>query len=185
MANWGQKPLFMIRDGDDDLDQHLAGLGYMIKDPVTMYAGRLADMSIQRPPPVTSFEVWPPLHCQKEIWQEGGIGPARLDVMGRVIGPKTTLLGRIEDAPAATAFVAIYNDTAMIHALEVRQDKRRRGLARMLTHAACLWAQDQGAGVITLVTTTANVGANKLYSSLGMQVVGHYHYRTKPEDAPL
>ena len=69
----------------------------------------------------------------------------------------------------------------MIHALEIAVEYRRRGLARHLTQAAAFWAQDQGANYLTLVTTQANAGANALYSSLGMTLVGQYHYRTLPE----
>ena len=182
MVSWGQSPLFMIREGDEELDQQLSDLGFQIKDPVTMYAAQLSEMDIQRPPPVTSFEVWPPLNCQKEIWQDGGIGSGRFDVMERANGPKTTLLGRLNDTPAGTTFVGISGHLAMMHALEVKNDIRRKGLARMLTNAACLWGRDQGAKTMTLVTTTANEAANRLYSSLGMQVVGHYHYRIKSKD---
>ncbi len=69
----------------------------------------------------------------------------------------------------------------MIHALEISSAHRRQGLAKHLTRGAAFWARDNGADYLTLVTTTANLGANALYSSLGMTVVGHYHYRTLPE----
>ena len=36
MREAGQTPLFMIREGDNDLDQWLAARGYVIKDPVNM-----------------------------------------------------------------------------------------------------------------------------------------------------
>ena len=69
----------------------------------------------------------------------------------------------------------------MIHALEISDQHRRQGLARHLTRAAAFWAQDNGAAYLTLVTTQANIGANALYASLGMTLVGQYHYRTLPE----
>lgn len=180
MRDWEQSPLFMIRAGNDALDRELNDLGYVIKDPVTMYAAPVSALTLQRPPPVTSFEVWPPLACQKEIWAEGGIGSGRLAVMERAIEPKTTLLGRTEDTPCGTAFVGSHDGCAMIHALEIKRDMRRKGLARHLTIGAAFWAAEQGTEFLTLVTTTENAAANGLYSSLGMQVVGHYHYRTKP-----
>ncbi|WP_333714506.1 GNAT family N-acetyltransferase [Yoonia sp.] len=181
MREVGQTPLFMIREGDAGLDAMLAARGYVIKDPVNLYAAPVARIATTRPPPITSFEVWPPLAVQTEIWAAGGIGPGRIDVMDRARPPKTTLLGRIDDRPAGTVFVGIAADCAMIHALEIATDHRRKGLARHLTQAAAFWAQDNGAAFLTLVTTQANAGANTLYSSLGMTLVGQYHYRILPE----
>ncbi|EBA13719.1 GNAT family N-acetyltransferase [Roseobacter sp. CCS2] len=181
MREASQTPLFMIREGEDDLDHHLEARGYVIKDPTNLYAAPVADIAINRPPPVTSFEVWPPLAAQAEIWAQGGIGTGRLAVMDRAREPKTTLLGRLNDRPAGTGYVGIAADCAMIHALEISEGHRRQGLARHLTRAAAFWAQDNGADYLTLVTTQANIGANTLYSSLGMTLVGQYHYRTLPE----
>lgn len=183
MRDVHQTPLFMIREGDDTLDALLAARGYCVKDPVNLYAAPLRDIAIQRPPPVTAFAVWPPLAVQAELWAAGGVGAGRLDIMDRARPPKTTILGRLNDQPTGTVFVGIAKDCAMIHALEVARDGRRQGLARHLTQAAAFWAQDQGARYLTLATTQANAGANALYSSLGMTVVGQYHYRILPEDA--
>jgi ribosomal protein S18 acetylase RimI-like enzyme len=146
-----------------------------------MYAAPVSLIAIKRPPPVTTFEVWPPLATQAEVWAAGGIGAGRLNVMNRVRHPKTTLMGRVHDRLAGTGFVGIAGGCAMIHALEIAVDYRRRGLARHLTQAAAFWARDQGADYLTLVTTQSNTGANALYSSLGMALVGQYHYRTLPE----
>ncbi len=181
MQDAGQVPLFMIREGEEALDGMLAARGYIIKDPVNLFAALIQDIAIERPPPVTSFEVWPPLASQAEIWEAGGIGKGRLAVMDRARHPKTTLLGRLNDRPAGTAYVAIAADCAMVHALEIGSHHRRQGLARHLTRAAAFWAKDQGVKYLTLVTTQANDGANTLYSSLGMTLVGQYHYRTLPE----
>ncbi|PJI86270.1 acetyltransferase (GNAT) family protein [Yoonia maricola] len=181
MHQAGQTPLFMIREGDDRLDRDLAARGYVIKDPVNLYAVPIAKVATERPPPVTSFEIWPPLAAQAEVWAAGGIGPGRLAVMERAPDPKTTLMGRLNDRPAGTVFVGIAADCAMIHALEISKDHRRQGLAQHLTRAAAFWAQDNGADYLTLVTTQANDAANALYSSLGMTLVGQYHYRTLPE----
>lgn len=181
MREAGQNPLFMIREGEDDLDAHLADLGYIIKDPVNMYAAPIADIATKRPPLVTSFEVWPPLTVQNEVWSAGGIGAGRLAVMDRARPPKTSLLGRMNDRPAGTVYVGVAGDCAMLHALEVLQDHRRQGLAEHLTRAAAFWGQDRGAAYLTLVTTKANAAANALYASLGMTIVGEYHYRSLPE----
>ena len=178
MRDLGQPPLFMICEGDTVLDDILQTAGYAIKDPVNLYAAPTAEIATQRPPPVTAFTVWPPLATQQEIWASGGIGPARLAVMDRAPLPKTTILGRTDDCPAGTLFVGADGECAMIHALEVLPHHRNKGLARHLTRAAAFWAADQGCPWLTLVTTRANAAANHLYSSLGMTLVGRYHYRT-------
>ncbi|WP_296422802.1 GNAT family N-acetyltransferase [Yoonia sp.] len=181
MRALGQTPLFMIRESDTALDQMLDDAGYVIKDPVTMYAAPVDVIATQRPPAVTTFQVWPPLAVQAEVWAQGGIGPGRISVMDRAPHPKTTLLGRLNDRPAGTVYVGIAQGCAMIHALEIAPGHRRQGLAQHLTRAAAFWGRDHGAEYLTLVTTTANAAANTLYASLGMMVVGHYHYRTLKE----
>ncbi|MEJ6405050.1 GNAT family N-acetyltransferase [Yoonia sp. 2307UL14-13] len=181
MREAGQAPLFMIREGEEALDAHLADLGYVIKDPVNMFAAPLADIATQKPPPVTAFQSWPPLTVQNEIWADGGLSMGRMDIMDRARPPKTTFLGRMDDKPAGTVYVGIAADCAMIHALEIRSEHRRAGLAKHLTHAAAFWALDQGAKFLTLVTTKENTAANALYTSLGMTIVGEYHYRSLPE----
>ena len=181
MRALGQSALFMIRDTDTRLDAQLADLGYVIKDPVILYAAPIAEIATKQPPPKTVFTAWPALAAQTEIWAQGGIGCGRLAVMDRASGAKTTFLGRIDDRPAGTSYVGIAQGCAMIHALEIDPAFRRRGLAAHMTRATALWGRDNGAGFLTLVTTQANTAANALYTSLGMSVVGHYHYRTLPE----
>ncbi len=180
MIDGGQRPLFMIRAGEERLDAMLAERGYVIKDPVQMYAAAVADIAYPRDPE-RSFAAWPPLAVQIEIWAQGGIGPGRIAIMDRARDPKVTLLGRVGDAPAGSVYVAIAGDCAMIHALEVSSAHRRKGLARDLTVAAAHWAQTQGAAYLTLVTTQENEAANALYRSLGMTPAGQYHYRMLPE----
>lgn len=177
----GQMPLFMIRAGDAGLDDMLAARGYLRKDTTNIYAAPVGAVATMRPPPVTSFAVWPPLAVQEEIWAAGGIGKERLAVMARAAHPKTTLLGRLNDQPAGTVYVGITAKCAMIHALEIAPAHRRQGLAQHLTRAAAFWAQDNGADYLTLVTTQVNDAANALYTSLGMAHVGQYHYRRFPE----
>ena len=121
----------------------------------------------------------PPLAIQREIWSAGGIGPGRWAVMDRVTGPKTSLFARADDRPAGTGFVAIHEGIAMLHALEVLPALRRRGAAAHMLRAAANWAAATGATTISVVVTEANAGARALYASLGLEVVGQYHYRMK------
>lgn len=181
MRDLGQTPLFMIRKGEEWLDKMLAGRGYAVLDPVFV---RLAPVQALTSLPLErakTFRVWPPLEAQKEIWAQGGIGAARLAVMERAEGPKTTILGRDGNSPAGTVFVALQGGVAMLHAMEVSTHFRRRGLARKMIAAVGHWAADHGASHVALLVTKANQGANALYASLGFEVVGEYHYRLKTE----
>lgn len=179
MLALGQDPLVMIRAGQDTLDAQLAARGYDIIDPVVAYAAPVAELACDVPPPVTSFHVWPPLKIQEELWAEGGIGPDRLAVMQRVQGPKTAVLGRAKDRAAGTAFAAIFGKIAFVHAVEVNSSLRRQKTAYYMMREAAIWAQDHGADSLVVLVTVANTGARALYASLGMQVVGQYHYRIR------
>ncbi|MDO9525448.1 MAG: GNAT family N-acetyltransferase [Gemmobacter sp.] len=178
LAALDQPPLFMIRQGDEVMDAVLAARGYRVVDPVVIYLGRCADMIDPPPPRLSAIPHWPPLAITEDIWAEAGIGPARIAVMRRATGPKTVVLGRTRaDRPAGVAFVAIHDKIAMLHALEVIPDFRRQGTANHILRQSAIWAQDQGAEWFSLVVTAANENARRLYASLNMQLVGHYHYR--------
>ncbi len=178
LADLGQPPLFMIRAGQQALDEMLDRRGYDLIDPVNAYAtpaARLTDIPLPR---VTVFAVWEPLAIMREIWAAGGIGPGRLAVMDRARDPKTGLMARFNDKPGGTAFVAIHDGVAMLHALEILPHQRQQGLGKWMMRAAAFWAVEQGADTLSVICTAANRGANALYTSLGMQPVGEYHYRT-------
>lgn len=182
MQTMEQPRLFQIRAGDDSLDTMLADRGYVIVDPVNLYLALVDGVATRRPPPVTAFCVWEPLAIQIDIWAKGGIGPGRLAVMHRAKGPKTSILGRLNDHPGGTAFVAIHNGIAMVHAVEVLPHQRKQGMAGWFMRLAAFWARDNGASHIAVVCTQANTAANALYASLGMALVGQYHYRKHPDD---
>jgi len=179
-ARLGQPPLFMIRQGDDTLDRLLAARGYLRHDPVVAYAAPVTQLAVPAPNPMTAFPHWPPLAIATELWAEAGIGIGRLAVMNRVTGPKTSILGRVNDRASGVAFVACAGKLAMLHALEVTPNQRRQGSANNILRAAASWAQNQGATMLSLAVTEANAGARALYASHRMQVVGQYHYRKKP-----
>lgn len=193
MLGLGQDRLFMIRGAapapgahqgtasetalDTALDTALAARGYRVIDPVVAYTVPTAALTQEPLPRLAAFDIWPPLATQREIWAEGGIGPARIAVMDRVTGPKTTIFGRVDDQAAGAAFVAVDKKVAMIHAIEVAAALRRRSVGRNMLIQAAFWAQDQGAEQLSLLVTTANAGARRLYASLGMDIVAQYHYR--------
>lgn len=178
-AELGQPALFMIRDGEEALDAALAARDYRIKDPVNVYEADVATLAAEPANPMAGFAIWPPLAIMRDLWAEGGIGPERIAVMDRVAGPKTAILGRVNDRASGAAFVAAHGDTAMLHALHIVPDQRRQGSAVKMMRKAAHWAQDQGMTRFSVLVTAANQPANALYASLGMRIVGHYHYRSK------
>ncbi|SHI03053.1 GNAT family N-acetyltransferase [Marivita hallyeonensis] len=180
MRLMGQDALFMLRDGEEALDAALAARGYDVIDPVNLWlcpVDALTDVPVPR---VTAFAIWEPLAIMRDIWAEGGIGEARIAVMDRVTGPKTGILGRVADKPAGTAFCAIHDRVAMVHAVEIAKPYRRKGLGQSMMRQAAFWAKANGADWFSVLCTQANDAANGLYASLGMQVVGQYHYRILP-----
>jgi len=76
----------------------------------------------------------------------------------------------------------MHGDTAMVHAIEVLEHQRRQGMGAWIMRAAAFWAAKQGARTVSVMCTDENLGANRLYTSLGMRVVGHYHYRYLPDE---
>ncbi|MTH66267.1 GNAT family N-acetyltransferase [Paracoccus shanxieyensis] len=172
---WDQPPMFRVTDDDTALQQALAARGYLSQTPTAIMAcplsGLLGDM-----PGMVAFDIWPPLAIQREIWSAGNINPARQAVMDHVQGPKTALLGRLDDRAAAAGFVAIQGPVAMIHALEVLSAFRRRGLAGWMMRAAAQWAQQAGASTLALAVSRSNTPAMALYRSLGFAEVGGYGY---------
>lgn len=184
MRALGQVPLFMIRQGDAALDAMLAERGYELADPVNIRLGPLAPLAADPLPLARVFPGWEPLAIQREIWARGGIGPERLAAMERVRVPKTSILGRIGQMPVATVFVALCGRVAMMHALEVAATHRRQGMAALMCRQAAVWAAARGGTHLAALCTRANAGSNALYSSLGLAVVGQYHYRKFKEGAP-
>lgn len=181
MRAMGQDCLFMVRDGETELDAQLAARGYAVKDPVNLWVCPVAQLTDTPVPPVTAFCLWEPLAIQREIWAEGGIGPERLAVMERVAGPKTALLARHRDKPAGAGFAAIHDGVAMVHALEILPHQRRAGMGAWMMRQAAFWALENGAAEMAVLCTKRNEGANGLYASLGMALSGQYHYRILQE----
>lgn len=181
MRGYGQTPLFMVREGDQSLDAALATRGYGIVDPVNAYVAPVSLLTDIPIPRVTAFAIWEPLAIMAEIWAKGGIGPDRLNVMARA-QTKTGILGRWNEKPAGTAFAAIHDGIAMVHAVEVLPHQRRQGMASWLMRRAAYWAAENGAHTLAVLCTEENTAANLLYQRLGFRKLCGYHYRQHPED---
>ena len=119
MRGLGQVPLFMLRDGDDGFDAELANRGYSVNDPVNLYAIDAKDLAREDIPRTIAIPAWEPLRIMEEIWAEGGIGPARIEVMRRACSPRTGIVSRFNDKPAGTSFMAMHQGITMLHAIEI------------------------------------------------------------------
>lgn len=179
MVASGQDRLFMIQGDQAELDAELADRGYVVKDPVDLLVGDSATIADGFRPKLDAIFAEFPLPILAEIWAEGGIGPARLDVMERTTCAKTFVMGRIDARAAAAAFVAASNGVCMAHAVEVLARERRRGVAEKMMRAAAWWGLQHGAKTFCVLTTQANISAQKLYRKMGMETATQYHYRIK------
>jgi len=179
MKDLGQPGLFMVREGETELDDLLAANGYTIKDPVNLYVCPITHLTGVAIPRVTAFTIWEPLQIMHDIWASGGIDAARFQVMQRAKCAKTALLGRWNDHPAGTGYVGIHKDFAMVHALEILEHQRGQGVGKWMMRRAAFWAESQGATHMSVICTQENEAANGLYTSLGMALTGTYHYRIK------
>ena len=178
MRAWNQRPLFILRPGEDALDAALAARGYQVPDRNRIYAAPAA--ALAAPASSTPSPALRPSPSWPRFRAEGGIGPAKFAVMARTPDPRTHLLGRLDDRPAGCAFVAAYAGVAMLSALHVAPAARRRGLAGHLVRAAAAWAAQAGATTLALAVKADNAPARALYQRLGMVESGAYHYRRAP-----
>jgi GNAT superfamily N-acetyltransferase len=174
MRATGGPPLFRVHLEETALDAALEARGYAVVNPTLMV--RL-DLPLPAPAPGTVYAHWPPLAIQAELWAAGGTGPARLAVMDRALGPRTSLLARLGQRPAGTAFAAMGPGGAMLHALEVAPPARRHGIGSALIRAAARWAARHGAGSLLLLVEAGNTASLALCRSLGGSAAPAYHYR--------
>lgn len=177
MAQWHQDKLFMIKKNEIILDEALSESGYRAIDPTNIWSISSKTLSIEKTPPVTAFTIFPPLAIQRELWRANNISSSRIEIMDRVKTHKTTIFGRINARPAASAFVAVSNKVAMVHALVVDQKCRRQGMGKFVMQKVGSWAYQMGADSVVALCTEKNYSANILYKGLGMQVISKYHYR--------
>lgn len=180
MADWGQEPLFQIREEDAALDDRLSARRFQIIDRSQLCAAPAAALLDDAPETARLMRGEGRIAWMEEIWAEGGVGPGRLAIMDRCACEKSYLMARIGDRLAAVAFVAAHGDVAMVHAIETDHAMRRKGAGRMIMAGAARFAVEAGAATLALVVTEANAPANALYRSLGFSIVGRYHYRSAP-----
>ncbi len=177
-AEMGARPLFMLREGEERLDAFLAARGYVVMDPVVGYVAPVGVLATERPPPVTTFEVWPVLAAQREIWAGGhracadcgdGTGEGAEGFPPRAVGRQSGGCSFCCGASRAWDGSRAGGPAAVPAA----------GIGAHLIRAAAFWAAGQGAEAVGLVVTEANAGARALYEGMGMQVAARYHYRVR------
>ena len=174
-----QKNIFQILGKDLELDNILDRLGYSLVDKTVVYGSKIAKMSSPCVPPMTAFNIWPPLRIMKDIWEIGGTTDSRISVMERCKVRKTAILGRIENKAAGCAFISEYKGIAILQALFVLPSYRRKGLARFLISESVKWVSYAESAYLALMTDKYNKEARGLYDSLGMKIIDKYHYRVK------
>lgn len=176
--DWAQQPMFRLPDSDSRLQDALLMRHYHAHTPTAVMVCDCAALAREMPR-MTTFAIWPPLAIQRDIWAAGNITPPRQAVMDRLTLPKTALLGRLDDRAAAAGFVALDGPVAMIHAIEVAPEFRRRGLAGWIISAAAHWAQERGASRLGLAVGRANSAARAAYDRMGFAEMGGYSYWTR------
>lgn len=179
-AAWGQPTIVQLWPMDGALDAALAARGWPVADRNLIMAAPSAAVAAQASGELVAMRVAGPLAILDEIWDAGGVGPARRAVMAAVACPSSRLLLRVGDRPAGAGFVAAHGTVAVLSALCVLPALRRRGGGRAGTCAAADWAAEQGAATLALAVTEDNAAARALYAGLGFAVVGRYHYRSAP-----
>ncbi|MCJ8140655.1 GNAT family N-acetyltransferase [Falsirhodobacter halotolerans] len=164
-------PFVQLTDAEAALDADLAARGYTLDDVVAIYVSPMADL-----PSAPCAAAWPPAPEALATWAAGGkIGAGRRTVMERAGVPKAVIW-----VPGAAAFVGVAGDLAVLHALEVVAEHRRKGLARQVVAGAVAWSAAQGATRFGLVVSADNRPARALYDALGMTCIGFYRYRKAP-----
>lgn len=185
MAGWGQAPLFMLRGASEDgLDRMLTDLGYRQSDPSLLLTAPVDDLAPRDLPPLRAIVAAPELSICREIWADGGVGPARQAVIARAPPPACAILGRRGDMPAGVTLVAVDGPIAMIHALHVVPAHRGEGVARTMILRAARWAAARGCTTLALAVVAQNTPARRLFEGLGFTRAAGYHYRAAPAHAP-
>lgn len=177
---WDEPAYVQLPQGMDSLDAALAARGWTKEGDSHVLAAEAASLADHGIGGRMVIRVSAPLAALDELWDDGGIGPARRAVMARAPEPKIVLLARESDRAAGALFIGCHGDLAVPHALQVGRAFRQRGLGRALMIAGARWAVENGARTIALSVDTGNDAALALYRGCGFAACGRYHYRRWP-----
>jgi N-acetylglutamate synthase len=180
----GLPSCFQLREGQtvDGLESLLAGRGYQPEHPALVLAGPLPDarpddrISHRQRPSREWLETWLAVSRRAEP-DALGLSRALLDCVSR---PRTFALLHEGGHAVAAALGTLSPGWLGLSCLAVREDARRRGLARAVLGALAAWARDRGAARLWLEVEQDNAPALELYRDLGLERVGGYSYLTEP-----
>lgn len=168
-----EAPLVMVPTGAQDLEAHLAA-SHKIVDPTLLFAAPALGLAAK------DREIYladAPVATMRHLWDTGGVGANRLAVMARAQGSSTYIAARSGAKTVGVGFVAIADDVAMLHAVHIDDNARRSGHGSRITRTAADWAVSNGARILGVAAVAQNRAACGLYVSLGMKIIGGYHYR--------
>jgi N-acetylglutamate synthase len=176
----GLVPSFQLRKGHvaEGLEEVLVGRGYRREYPALVLAGPLpsgiADPRVSHAdePSAEWLAAW--LTASR---RDDGVAASR-GVLEGVSRPRTFALLREEGRAVATALGTLSPGWLGLSCLGVREDARRRGVARAMLGALASWGLAGGARKLWLEVEDENSGALALYRRLGMVRVGGYSYLT-------
>lgn len=180
---WSQPALFRVTDDDQPLIESLNAAGFAESNPTLILEAPVSLLTAASPPPISTFELWPPMAIQREIWAEGKIGRARQAVIDRVKVPRRAILGRSKDRAAGAAFAAVSHGIVMVHCIEVKPAFRRQLVAERMLQTAAHWGQSCGANRVALAVSQANQPAVALYDKLGLKTSARYGYYMRPDSS--
>jgi ribosomal protein S18 acetylase RimI-like enzyme len=177
----GLPPSFQLRAGvtTPGLAPLLRARGYVPEHPSLVLAGPLPDpvpdgrVSHDDVPSEEWLGTWLAISRRSE---PDALGLARALLAG-VSRPRTFALVREDGRPLATALGTLSPGWLGLSCLAVREDARRRGIARSLLAALAAWAP--GTHRIWLEVEADNEPALALYRSLGLEQTGGYSYLTR------
>jgi GNAT superfamily N-acetyltransferase len=184
-ARAGAPPQFQVTavSVPDDLDRRLAARGYRVNDPCWILAkaigpggGMPADVCVLGEPVADWLDVY-----------TSAITPDRRRTAPRILagvpGPRAFLLAGIGGRPVATALCVIAGEVAIAECVATRAEARRQGAGARVMRAAETWAAAQGARILALGMTQANIAGRALYEGLGMRRLAPYHMRIRDRTA--
>jgi ribosomal protein S18 acetylase RimI-like enzyme len=173
---------FQLREGHvaEGLEELLAARGYAVEHPSLVLAGPLP--ASLPDPRVTHRET--PSDAWFDTWLEVAerSEPDALElsraIVGRASRPCTFALLHEQGRPIATALGTLSPGWLGLSCLAVRDEARRRGVARAMLGGLAAWARDRGADGLWLEVEAGNAPALALYDDLGLERIGAYRYRT-------
>jgi N-acetylglutamate synthase len=183
----GLPSCFQLREGHtvDQLGSLLTDRGYQPGHPALVLAGPLP---AARPDDRVShrdghsgewLELWLAVSRRTE--------PDALElsraILDRVSRPRTFALLHEGGHAVAAALGTLSPGWLGLSCLTVRENARRRGVARAMLGALATWARDREADRLWLEVEEGNAPALRLYRDLRLERVGGYSYLTAPSSS--